>query len=221
MFISHSDWAILVHLLSKFGNDHSKAKNVHDNNSKETNVLDYTNMCSVVSTSVIPLWKYAWGELFKLLNMHKKNWKKWVYILIFSTYANFQRIYYSDFNFRKISKICFLVVSSLSLGQMEVSETNFHSTEWKFCEVDVHLYPKGIGGVANIPGDSFKWKYTWGELFKLSNLYRKNCKKNECVYFHLINTHNFVRIYYSDFNFKKKSKVNFLRVLTSTRSSGS
>jgi hypothetical protein len=64
----------------------------------------------------------------------------------------FLRIYYCDFNFRKFSNICFLVVCLLPLGQVEVCEANFHSTEWKFCATDLHLYPKGIGGAANTPG---------------------------------------------------------------------
>jgi hypothetical protein len=88
-----------------------------------------------------------------------------VYICILSTHTIFVRIYYSDFNFRKISKVCFVVMCSLPPGQVEVSEAKFHSTEWGFCEVDFHLYPKGIGGAANIPGGYSKWKYTWGEFF--------------------------------------------------------
>jgi hypothetical protein len=89
---------------------------------------------------------------------------------------NFSKNYYFDFNFRKFSKICLLVVCLLSLGEGEVCEANFHSTEWKFCEADLHLYPKGVGGAANTPRGSSKWKYTWGECFKLSNLHRKNWK---------------------------------------------
>jgi hypothetical protein len=43
-------------------------------------------------------------------------------------------------------------VRSLPLGRVEVCEANFHCTEWKFFEADLHLHPKGIGGAANTPG---------------------------------------------------------------------